>query len=129
MTTAIANSFVPDKVLNNIDRINPENADKMPFGVTQVDKEGNIKLYNSYNRDEFADFKGQDVTGKNYFTDVAPCANNFMFSGRFKRGIENGNLNSIFDYLFTYKLAPTKVKVHLYSDANTGTHWIFVKKI
>lgn len=129
MSTATANSFVPDKVLNNIDKIDQSNADKMPFGVTQVDKDGYIKLYNAYNREEFADFKGKDVTGKNYFTEVAPCANNFMFSGRFKRGIENGNLDTVFDYLFTYKLAPTKVSVHLYGDDKTGTYWIFVKKI
>lgn len=120
--------FVPENILMSIEHLSPVMADKLNFGVVKCDDEGNILLYNKYNYNHFADFKTANVIGKNYFTEVAPCANNFIFSGRFKRGATTGELNTLFDYVFTYKLTPTKVRVHLYRDRK-GANWIFVKAI
>lgn len=121
-------TFVPAKVLAALGRITPAQADTIPFGVVKLNQNGEVEMYNRYNVDNYTDFNGQDVIGKNYFTEVAPCSNNFMFSGRFKRGVESGELNSIFDYLFTYKIAPTKVRVHLFKDPVSKSFWIFTVK-
>lgn len=120
--------FVPENILSSITHLSPLMADKLAFGVVKVEDDGTIILYNKYNYDHFADFKGVNVVGKNYFTEVAPCSNNFIFSGRFKRGLASGDLNTLFDYVFTYKLTPTKVRVHLYRDPKGG-NWILVKKL
>jgi photoactive yellow protein len=120
-------TFVPSNILHAIHQLSPAMAEKLPFGVVKVDDNGAVQLYNKYNYTEFADFKGASVIGKNYFTEVAPCSNNFIFSGRFKRGVSMNDLDMVFDYVFTYKLAPTKVRVHLYRDS-FGGNWIFVKK-
>lgn len=127
MITTQTESFIPENILQAVHKLSPTMAEKLPFGVVKVDDHGKIELYNKYNYDQFADFKGHSVIGKNYFTEVAPCSNNFIFSGRFKRGVASNNLNMVFDYVFTYKLAPTKVRVHLYRDS-IGGNWIFVKK-
>lgn len=129
MTTLTSvTSFVPENILNSIEQLSPLMVDRLNFGVVKCDDNGNILLYNKYNYEHFADFKTANVIGKNYFTEIAPCANNFIFSGRFKRGVSTGQLNTIFDYVFTYKLTPTKVRVHLYRDRN-GANWIFVKAL
>lgn len=129
MTTTTKNTFVPQKLIDNLDVLTASQADKIPFGVVKLDDQGNIEIYNKYNYDEFADFGNMNVIGKNYFTDVAPCANNFIFSGRFKRGVQSGSLDHEFEYCFTYKLMPTDVRVRLYRDKDSGSNWIFVKKM
>lgn len=124
-----ASSFVPEKLIANLELLTPAKADQIPFGVVRLDDNGDIEIYNKYNYDVFAGFNGMNVIGKNYFTEIAPCSNNFIFSGRFKRGVASDNLNIEFDYCFTYKLLPTDVRVRLYRDSATGSNWIFVKKI
>jgi photoactive yellow protein len=125
--TGILKSFVPDNMLSAMNQLTPPLADNLPFGVVKLDDHGSVIIYNKYNSKEFADFKPLSVVGKNYFTEVAPCSNNFIFSGRFKRGVAAKEMNFVFDYVFTYKLAPTKVRVHLFRDS-AGSNWIFVKK-
>jgi len=125
----IHKTFVDDKVLNNLDKLTPQIADKLSYAVVKLDDEGNVELYNRYNYEEFADFQGRSVIGKNYFDEVAPCTNNFMFSGRFNRGVQNGEMDFMFDYCFTYKMTPTNVKVHLYRDQKTDTNWVFLKTV
>lgn len=120
-------SFVDEQLLNNLGNLSPMDADKYQYGITKVDDEGNIELYNQYNRDEFIKLDSSPI-GRNYFTEIAPCANNFMFFGRFKRGVENNDLDWEFDYVFTYKMMPTKVRVRLYRDEESNTNWIFVIK-
>jgi len=121
-------TFVDDKVLQNLGSLTQTQADKLPYGVVKADDEGNIEIYNQYCYDEFADFDNS-VIGKNYFNEVAPCTKNFMFSGRFERGVESGDMDFLFEYCFTYKIMPTNVKVHLYRDQSSNTNWIFLKKI
>jgi photoactive yellow protein len=122
-------TFVPVSVLESLGSLTAAQADTLPFGVVKLDAKGIIQLYNRYNDENFANFGGKSVIGRNYFTEVAPCANNFIFSGRFMRGAETGILDQVFDYVFTYKIEPTKVRVHLYHHKASGTNWIFVRKI
>jgi photoactive yellow protein len=128
MTTSTS-TFVPASVLESLGSLTAAQADALPFGVVKLDSKGIIQLYNRYNYENFANFGGKSVIGRNYFTEVAPCANNFIFSGRFMRGAEMGMLDQVFDYVFTYKIEPTRVRVHLYHHKASGTNWIFVRKI
>ncbi len=126
--STLTNTFVPAAVFQQLGILTAAQADTLPFGVVKLAADGTIQLYNRYNNEQFTDFGGRSVVGRNYFTEVAPCSNNFMFSGRFKRGAETGMMDQVFDYVFTYKIEPTKVKIHLYHDKKSGTNWIFVKK-
>lgn len=106
--------------------LNPSSADSYPIGIVKLDDQGNIQLYNKYNTDHFL-YTSSEVVGKNYFTDVVPCANNFLFKGRFQRGVDTNELDTEFDYTFTYKITPTKVKVRLFRDSKTKSNWVFIK--
>lgn len=106
--------------------LNASSADSYPIGIVKLDDQGNIQLYNKYNTDKFL-YAASEVIGKNYFTDIVPCANNFLFKGRFQRGVDTNELDTEFDYTFTYKITPTKVKVRLFRDATTKSNWVFIK--
>lgn len=103
-----------------------ERLDKAPFGVIQVGDEGTVKFFNQYEA-ELSGLDPDDVTGRNFFTQVAPCTNNRLFRGRFKKGIRRGELDETFTYTYTYKMRPTLVNVHMYRD-NDGNNWIIVQK-
>ncbi|MEI6506601.1 MAG: MFS transporter, partial [Planctomycetota bacterium] len=67
------------------------------------------------------------AVGRNYFTDIAPCTNNRLFFGTFRKGVLAGSMNLLFFYTFTYKMSPTEVKVHLYRSSS-GRNWVLVKR-
>ena len=66
--------------------------------------------------------------GKNFFTQVAPCTNNGLFFGTFKKGVAANNLNVSFPYTFTFKMRPTNVKIHMFRDPNSRKNFVFVAR-
>jgi photoactive yellow protein len=120
-------SFVSESVLSRLGDLKLEEANELPFGVIQLDDEGNIILYNRY-ESELSKLSANDVIGKNFFQIVAPCTNNRLFKGKFDYGIAHNALDDEFLYTFTYRLRPTNVAVHLYRDNNSNTNWIFIQK-
>ncbi len=120
-------SFVTPDVLSRLGNLSRAEADRANFGIVQVDNTGRILLYNRY-ESELAGISPASAEGKNFFTEVAPCTNNKLFFGKFKTGVEVGELNSSFNYTFTYKMKPTNVAIHLLHDKSSGTNWVFVAK-
>lgn len=115
------------QTLENIDRMNPEELDTLPFGAIRLDKEGKIL---SYNMTE-SKLTGRDpkrVIGRNFFTDVAPCTNVQAFAGRFREGVASGEMHIIFPYRFDFQMAPRDVTVTLFYSKQTGTAWVFVRE-
>lgn len=120
-------SFVPPEMFSMLANVSRADVDGLDFGVVKVDDAGKIVLYNRY-ESELAGVAPATAEGKNFFTQIAPCSNNGLFFGAFKRGVAANSLNVTFPYTFTYKMKPTNVKIHLYRCANTKTNWIFVQK-
>lgn len=120
-------SFVAPEILTKLGTLGRSDADSANFGIVKVDPSGRILLYNKYESD-LAGVVVSSAEGKNFFTEIAPCTNNKLFFGKFKTGVEAGDLNSSFNYTFTYKMKPTNVAIHLLHDKNTKTNWIFVQK-
>ena len=100
--------------------------DNAPFGIIKVDDEGTVEFFNKY-ESELSGMDPDEVTGRNFFTQVAPCTNNRLFRGRFKKGVRRGELDETFTYTYTYKMRPTLVDVHLFRD-EVGNNWITVQK-
>jgi photoactive yellow protein len=106
--------------------VSEDRLDDAPFGVIKVDDEGEVLFFNQYESD-LSGMDPDDVVGRNFFTQVAPCTNNRLFRGRFKKGVRRGELDETFTYTYTYKMRPTLVDVHLYRD-EAGNNWITVQK-
>lgn len=118
--------FIDPNILGKLGTLGQSDADSYPFGIVKVDESGKILLYNKY-ESELANVPIQTAVGKNFFTEVAICTNNRIFYGRFKEGMITGDLDIAFNYVFTYKMKPTNVVIHLYHDKGTNSNWIFVK--
>lgn len=120
-------SFVTPDILSKLGSLSRTDIDNAPYGIVKVDNSGKILLYNRY-ESELAGVATATAEGKNFFTEVAPCTNNKLFFGKFKSGVEVSDLNSAFNYTFTYKMKPTNVQIHLVHDKSTKTNWVFVQK-
>jgi photoactive yellow protein len=118
--------FIKDDVLQKLQTSTPAEIDLLDFGVISVDDKGVIKIFNKY-EGERANVDPKLAIGKNSFTDIAPCTNNQIFFGSFKKGVEDRKMDLIFPYTFTYKMKPTPVKIHLYRGPARPNNWIFVK--
>jgi len=126
-STMAKSSFIREDELRNLPSMTRAQLDALEYGAVKVDDSGVIELYNRYEA-ELANIQPADAEGKSFFTQVAPCTNNNLFFGSFKKGVQDGDLNVLFPYTFTYRMRPTNVKVHMYRDAATRTNWVLVKK-
>lgn len=118
--------FDDDTLGETLQRASKEQLHGAPFGILQVDDDGTVEFYNQYETD-VVEVDLEVAEGDNFFTEVAPCTNNRLFRGRFDEGVQEGELNELFTYTFTYKVRPTLVDVHLYRD-EADQNWIAIQK-
>jgi photoactive yellow protein len=120
--------FIDNWVSEKLGFLSQDEANTLGYGVVKVDDDGKILIYNKY-ESELAGVPIEIALGKNFFTQIAICTNNKLFYGRFREGVTKGDLDLTFNYVFTYKMKPTNVKIHLYHHNPSKSNWIFVKKI
>ncbi len=119
--------FVEDSLLNNLDQLSYDQLDNLPFGVIELDDNGTVKFF-SNTESQITGVKKSEAIGKNFFVEVAPCTNNFIFKGSFQNGVETNQMNYLFPYTFTYRMKPTHVKVHLYRTKNKRNFIFILRK-
>jgi len=116
---------------DNVDNLvaqDPSRLERLPFGAVMVDVSGKILKYNSA-EGQITGRKPEDVIGKNFFKDVAPCTQGHQFQGKFTEGVAKGSVDTLFEYTFDHNMAPAKVRVHMKSNAAANGIWIFVKRV
>lgn len=84
--------------------------DVLPFGAILVDKEGVILFYNKHEETRMG-MRRTSVLGKNFFTEVAPCAQVKDFYGRFRRAVTKTGV--IASFKFHFPLPPRARDVHI----------------
>lgn len=120
--------FGKDDIDNVLSKLTAKEVDQLAFGAVQLDAKGNILQYNAAEA-SITGRDAKDVMGKNFFRDVAPCTSTPAFKGVFDKGVREGNLNTMFEYTFDYKMSPTKVKIHMKKAIAGDSYWIFVKRL
>jgi len=120
--------FGEDDGSNRIAQMSDNEIDKLEFGAIELDHKGTILKYNAAEGD-ITGRKPEDVIGKSFFDDVAPCTKSPEFQGKFNQGVASGDLDVLFEYRFDYQMTPTKVKVHMKKALVGETYWIFVKRV
>lgn len=111
-----------------IDSMTQEELDRLPFGIIQLDDTGCIRHYNDY-ESQLAGVPRASVIGKNFFTEVAPCADVQEFAGRFREGVQSRSLDVRFRFRFAFRPRPRDVLVTLYYSAATTSVWVIVQPI
>lgn len=114
--------------VDNLVAQDPTRLERLPFGAIMVDRAGNIMKYNGA-ESALSGRSPQEVMGKNFFNDVAPCTKGHQFQGRFQQGVAQGSVNTMFEYAFDYKMEPAKVRVHMKSGNVDEGIWIFIKRL
>lgn len=113
--------------LDNILAREPQRAEYLPFGAVLLDRNGTIVKYNKA-EGLIASRTPEDVIGKNFFNEIAPCAKGKRFHGEFLKFHQTGQINVMFDYKFGYKGADVAVKIHLKAQPDGQHCWLFVKR-
>lgn len=95
--------------------------DQLSFGVVQMNHDGVITAYNQPLSD-LAGVSKENAMGKHFFTQIAPCTNNFMVAEKYKQDL----LDEVMPYMFTYITAPTPVELRLIKRKN-GRQYLLAK--
>ncbi len=96
-------------LLDDLEKADIRALDAADFGIVRMQTDGTVIAYNAY-ESRLSGLSSAGVMGKCFFTEVAPCTNNFMVAERFT---EPGELDAEVDYVFTYRMKPTKVRLRL----------------
>ncbi len=132
--------FAQDDIDMLLANASSNDLDNLPFGVVKLDANAKILAYNRY-QSMLSHRDPDKVIGKNFFKDVAICADTPTFADRFFAGVDGGHLNAMFDYNLSYKMPQTKVRVHLKkgkatdgaqptaSNGGQDVYWVFIKRL
>ena len=63
--------------------------DALPFGAIRVTEDGTIEAYNATESTRFG-YKPDEVVGRSFFADIAPCTAVQEFKGRFDALVQSG---------------------------------------
>jgi len=119
--------FGSDEIDQVLSKLGRRRLDELPFGAILLDPRGNIIHYNS-TESAISGRSADDVIGKNFFDDIAPCTNVPEFRRKFDEGVRSRSFNTLFEMVFDQVMSPTRVRVHMKS-ADDGNVWIFTKRI
>ncbi len=114
-----------DDVLEAADDMHPDELDRLPYGMIQLDPTGRILKYNAV-ESKLASLAKEDAIGKQFFTEVAPCTRVQEFYGRFREGVIRESLDTSFRFHFAFKQAPRDVTVRLLYSKRTRTVWVLI---
>ncbi len=118
-------NFDSPSLLTELESATTASLDAAAFGIVRMKSDGAALDYNAY-ESKLSGLSKEGVVGKSFFTQVAPCTNNFMVAERYQ---ESGALDAVVDYVFTYKMKPTKVRLRLLKRAGAAEQYLAVVKV
>lgn len=86
--------------------------DELPMGAIVVDDEGIVRRFNRY-EEQLSGLSRDEVLGKSFFSEVAPCTDDIKLYEKFKRGIEENNLDIDLEFTFPYPYNRVARDVHI----------------
>jgi photoactive yellow protein len=98
--------------------------DALPFGVVAMAEDGVVTSYNAA-ESRLSGLTPSRVVGRHFFSAVAPCTNNFMVAHRFET---EPMLDAIVDYVFTFRMQPTKVRLRLLKQPGGLRNYLVVER-
>lgn len=93
------------------------------FGVIAMDADHRVVMYNRTESTR-SGLSPERVVGRLFFSEVAPCTNNFMVAHRFETESE---LDATIDYVFTLRMKPTSVRLRLLTRRDAARRFLLVQ--
>jgi photoactive yellow protein len=130
MMNASALEIIPfgSNDVDNILQREPHRVESLPFGAILLDRNARILKYNGA-EGMISGRTTEEVLGKNFFNEVAPCAKGKRFHGEFLKFYRTGEVNVMFDYEFDYKMEQARVRIHLKNNPDGQSCWMFIKRL
>jgi photoactive yellow protein len=98
--------------------------DHLPFGAILLDRDGNIHAYNQW-ESRMSRRSPEQVVGRNFFTDVAPCTNVEAFRGQLDSMRPEIRNTHVFDYHFNFPWGRRAVRIRFLVES-MDARWVFV---
>ena len=106
----------------------PSRAELLPFGAILVNQQGDVLRYNHV-ESGISGRSAAAVVGRNVVNEIPPSAKGQVFYNHFFRAVADGQVNTMFDYQFDYKMQATNVRIHMKSQDAAKGIWIFIKRV
>jgi photoactive yellow protein len=119
---------VPFDPLDVDDRSDAE-LDALPFGVICLAPDGTILRYNLA-ESRLARLDRNQVLGKSFFREIAPCTRGQAFEGRFRALVAEGRAGEItrFEYLFDFKFGAQEVSIEMLRARGAERFYLLVNR-
>lgn len=103
---------MPSVDVGRLGRMSPEELDRLPFGVVTLDASGRVIGYND-TESRLAGLPRDNVIGRNFFGDVAPCAAVQEFEGRFRDFAAGKSRLALetFEFVFNFRKGAQRVVI------------------
>ncbi|MEM7656538.1 MAG: PAS domain-containing protein [Bacteroidota bacterium] len=108
-----------------LEQASAQELDQADFGIIRLSQGGEVMYYNQYESD-LSGVAQSDAVGKQFFTQIAPCTNNFMVAAKYEQ--PTAILDETLPYVFTYNMAPTKVHLRLLAQPAEAHAYLLVQK-
>lgn len=105
-----------------LDELAPDELDELAFGLIVMDRHDIVVHYNTFESAR-AGISPDRVLGRNFFVDVGPCTNNYLVAERYH---EEPDLDEELDYVFTFRMRPTPVRLRLLAGARSPRRYLAV---
>jgi photoactive yellow protein len=117
-----------------IDERTDADLDACNFGVIALDPEGVVLRYNLY-ESRLARLDRNQVIGRNFFLEIAPCTRGERFEGRFRAFVARGGvapdgLSRVerFDYLFDFRFGAQDVSIDIVRGGKSDRYYLLVNR-
>jgi photoactive yellow protein len=106
-----------------------EELDALDFGVIALDEDGIVLRYNLYEA-RMARLDRNQVLGRNFFHDVAPCTRSEAFQGRFRRAVVAGEAVEPegFEFCFDFAFGAQKVFIEIVRIAGAQRYYLLINR-
>jgi photoactive yellow protein len=110
-------------LLDALESASLDGIDALPFGLIVMDRAGRVLGYNAA-ESRLSGLPRDSVLGRNFFADVGPCTNNYLVAQRYA---DQQELDEQLDYVFTFRMAPTPVRLRLLARAGSPRQYLAVQ--
>jgi photoactive yellow protein len=102
----------------------PNDIDALPFGVVVLDADLRVSDYNRA-EETLSGLSKAAVLGRPFFTEVAPCMNNYLIADRFR---SSETTDETISYVLSVRMRPTPVRIRVIQDQARGTRALAIEK-
>ena len=119
-----ANSSFNQITLKDLDSLERDAVDSLPFGVVGISPSGLVEVYNRVESQD-AGLSLESVLGTHFFSNTAQCMNNYLVAQRLE---DEPELDAVLDYVLTLRMRPTPVRLRLLKSADVVRRYVLIQR-